>query len=106
MTWIGPSTPQEIERAAAEGLGVLIDPIAFVSEHVETLVELDRDYAELAKRAGVAVYLRAPTVRTAPAFIEGLADAVLRALDRTGDAPDGAACPAGLTRCGRRGASA
>jgi ferrochelatase len=102
LKWIGPSTAEEIERAGAEGIGVLIDPIAFVSEHVETLVELDRDYAELAKKAGVPVYLRAPTVRTAPAFIDGLADAVLRALDRSGDTPDGAACPAGFSQCGRR----
>lgn len=101
MKWLGPSTPEEIAAAGAEGLGVLIDPIAFVSEHIETLVELDRDYAALARAAGVPVYLRAPAVGTHPAFIDGLADAVARALDRSGAAPDGEPCPAALGRCGR-----
>ncbi len=101
LRWIGPSTPEAIRAAAAQGLGVLIDPIAFVSEHVETLVELDRDYARLAKIAGAPTYLRAPTVDTLAPFIEGLAGAVERALSREGAGPDGAPCPASLTRCGR-----
>jgi len=105
LKWLGPSTPEAIEGAAREGLGVLIDPIAFVSEHIETLVELDRDYAGLAARCGVSVYLRAPVVGIEPRFIEGLADAALRALGRTGVCPDGKACRAGLTRCGRRSPS-
>ena len=106
MKWLGPSTPDEIAAAGAEGVGVLIDPIAFVSEHIETLVELDRDYAALAKAAGVPVYLRAPAVGTHPAFIDGLAGAVRRALDRSGATPDGEPCPAALGRCGRRPGSA
>ena len=101
LRWIGPSTPDAIRAAAAEGLGVLIDPIAFVCEHVETLVELDRDYAKLARTAGAPIYLRAPTIDTLAPFIEGLAGAVERALGREGAGPDGAACPASLTRCGR-----
>ena len=52
LKWIGPSTDDEIRRAGAEGKGVLISPIAFVSEHVETLVELDHEYAELGGRSG------------------------------------------------------
>jgi ferrochelatase len=102
LKWIGPSTPEAIEAAARDGVGILIDPVAFVSEHVETLVELDRDYAEMARSLGVATYLRAPTVGTTPAFIEGLADAVERALLRPGVEPDGAACPGAASRCGRR----
>jgi ferrochelatase len=50
MKWIGPSTIETIEAAGREGKGVLVVPIAFVSEHSETLVELDRDYRELAAR--------------------------------------------------------
>lgn len=102
MKWLGPSTPEAVEAAGREGLGVLIDPIAFVSEHIETLVELDRDYADLAVRCGVPAYLRAPVVGIEDRFIEGLADAVRRALERQGACPDGKACPAALTRCGRR----
>lgn len=102
LKWLGPSTPEAIEAAGREGLGVLIDPIAFVSEHIETLVELDRDYAELAVRCGVPTYLRAPVVGIETHFIRGLAGAVLRALEREGACPDGKACPAGQTRCGRK----
>ncbi len=101
LQWLGPSTPQAIAAAAAEGLGVLVDPVSFVSEHVETLIELDRDYAALARRAGAPCYLRAPTVGVGADFIDGLAAAVARALKRPGAAPDGAPCPAGLGRCGR-----
>ena len=101
LRWLGPSTREAILAAGRDGLGVLIDPIAFVSEHIETLVELDRDYARLAKTAGIPVYLRAPAVGVLPPFIDGLAAAVGRALGRRMDAPDGQACPANLTRCGR-----
>jgi len=101
LKWLGPSTPEAIAAAAAEGLGVLVDPVSFVSEHVETLIELDRDYAALARRAGAACYLRAQTVGVATAFIDGLAGAVERALQKSGAEPDGALCPASLGRCGR-----
>ena len=101
LKWIGPSTPEAIEAAAKDGVGVLIDPVAFVSEHVETLVELDHEYEELARSLGVTPYLRAPTVSVTPAFIEGLADAVERSLTRAGIQPDGPACPPGASRCGR-----
>jgi ferrochelatase len=106
LKWLGPSTPEAIAAAAGEGLGVLIDPVSFVSEHVETLVELDRDYAAFAKRAGAPCYLRAPASGVTPTFIEGLASAVARSLKRGGPSPDGAPCPAGLSRCGRDKAAA
>ncbi|MEP4378085.1 MAG: ferrochelatase [Alphaproteobacteria bacterium] len=76
LEWIGPATDDEIERAGADGKSVIIVPIAFVSEHSETLVELDIEYRELADKAGVIEYIRVPTVDTAPAFIDGLADLV------------------------------
>lgn len=101
LKWLSPTTPEAISAAAAEGLGVLVDPVSFVSEHIETLVELDRDYAALARRAGAPCYLRAPAVGVSGAFIDGLGAAVERALQRPGAAPDGAPCPAGLGRCGR-----
>ena len=78
MQWIGPATPEAIQEAAADGRGVLITPIAFVSEHVETLVELDHEYAELAREVGVPFYLRAPAIGVDLAYIEGLADAAAR----------------------------
>lgn len=92
LKWLGPSTPEAIQKAADDGVGVVITPIAFVSEHIETLVELDIEYAELAHSAGVSPYLRAPAVGVDAAFIEGLAAATVKALGRTGTAPDGPGC--------------
>jgi protoporphyrin/coproporphyrin ferrochelatase len=102
LKWLGPSTPEAIEAAGRDGVGVLVDPIAFVSEHIETLVELDRDYARLAATCGVPLYLRAPAVGIEPHFIGGLAGTVRRALDQDGVNAGGKSCPEGLTRCARR----
>jgi ferrochelatase len=79
LKWIGPATDAEIRRAGAEGKSLVVAPIAFVSEHSETLVELDIEYAHLAKESGVPDYLRVPTVSTQPAFIAALSDLVMRA---------------------------
>ena len=98
--WLGPSTRQEIIAAAGDGIGVLVDPIAFVSEHVETLVELDCDYRRIAEAAGVGVFLRCPTVGEHPALIAGLADAVERSASVGGVRPDGLGCPGMFVGCG------
>lgn len=73
LKWIGPSTEDEIERAARNNKAVLILPIAFVSEHVETLVELDIEYRQLAEELNIPGYLRARTVQTRAEFIAELA---------------------------------
>jgi protoporphyrin/coproporphyrin ferrochelatase len=73
LKWIGPSTDDEIKRAGAEGLSLVVVPIAFVSEHSETLVELDIEYAHLAKEAGVQNYFRVPALGDDGDFIEALA---------------------------------
>src|SRR3954469_2246500 len=80
LKWIGPPTESEIRRAASDGKSVVLYPLSFVSEHSETLVELDIDYRQLAKQAGVPKYVRVPTVGTHPQFIHGLADLVQAAL--------------------------
>src|SRR5580704_4555568 len=80
LKWIGPSTDAEIRRAGADKVGVVIYPLAFVSEHSETLVELDIDYRHLAKRVGLTTYIRVPTVGTHPLFVAGLARLVRDAL--------------------------
>jgi len=97
LEWIGPATQSEIQRAGAEGKAVIIQPVAFVSEHSETLVELDKEYFKVAQGAGVLDYIRLPTVRTHPDFIRGLADLVEAALTSTHPvtcAPD-RICPSG-----------
>ncbi|HVV65378.1 MAG TPA: ferrochelatase [Rhizomicrobium sp.] len=103
LKWIGPATDAEIRRAGAEGLGVIVAPIAFVSEHSETLVELDMDYCELARNSGVPQYLRAPVVGVRETFIEALAELVAGARP-SGPVRGGALCPQAF-RCGFREAS-
>ncbi|MBV9538072.1 MAG: ferrochelatase [Acidisphaera sp.] len=80
--WIGPSTEEELERAAQDATAVLVVPIAFVSEHSETLVELDVEYRDVANRIGVPGYFRVPTQNADPGFIASLRDLVRRALTR------------------------
>lgn len=99
MKWLGPSTVEAIERAGQDGVGAVVVPIAFVSEHVETLVELDVEYGHLAKEKGVAPYLRAPAVTVRPEFIETLAEAVGSAVERSGIAPYGPGCQGDWKAC-------
>ncbi len=80
MRWIGPSTEDAIRQAASDGRNILVVPIAFVSEHVETLVELDGEYGELADRLGIAHFERVPTLRNDLTFIQGLVVEVEKAL--------------------------
>lgn len=104
LEWIGPSTEEELEAAGREGAGVIVAPIAFVSEHVETLVELDIEYAEKARVLGLPYYLRAPALGVSAGYIEVLADIVARVLaqDRPvlcGSGPGERICPAPFGRC-------
>jgi protoporphyrin/coproporphyrin ferrochelatase len=102
LEWIGPATDKEIERAGQNRVPVVVVPIAFVSEHSETLVELDIEYAALAMRAGVPAYVRVPTVSVADAFIGGLADMVRERIAGTiGIAPEAGRriCPVQCGKC-------
>jgi ferrochelatase len=100
LRWIGPATLDEIAAAGAEGLGVLVVPIAFVSEHVETLVELDRDYAKAAATFGAQPYLRVPALGTHARYIEGLAGLVEDALASPRPRSGAGRCPDRFARCG------
>jgi protoporphyrin/coproporphyrin ferrochelatase len=79
LKWLGPLADDEIRRAGADRAAVVIAPISFVSEHSETLVELDRDYRRLAEECDVPGYYRVPTVGTNPRFIAELAALVREA---------------------------
>ena len=81
LEWVGPPTDHSIEEAARAGKAIVVVPIAFVSEHSETLVELDIEYRRLAEMHGAVAYERAPTVSADPEFIAGLAALVRGALD-------------------------
>jgi ferrochelatase len=77
LEWIGPSTEDEIERAGKDNKNIIMVPVAFVSEHSETLVELDIEYKEVADEAGVKDYIRISTVQDRDLFINGLAELVM-----------------------------
>jgi len=102
LQWIGPQTSEEIARAGRDGVALVVVPIAFVSEHSETLVELDMDYADLARQAGVPAYVRVPTVGVGARFIAALAELVRAAAARAGALSSGEGrriCPASCRRC-------
>jgi ferrochelatase len=87
--WIGPPIDEELANAAHEARSVVVVPISFVSEHSETLVELDIEYREIAAKMGVPAYERVPTVGCHDDFIDGLAQMVRenhcsKACDRLG----------------------
>jgi ferrochelatase len=93
--WIGPATDAEIERAGAEKVALLICPIAFVSEHSETLVELDVEYREEADHVGVPGYFRVPAQNSDVGFIAALAGLVRR----TAATPRALCSFAGVRQC-------
>jgi ferrochelatase len=102
LAWIGPSLDEELERAARDRVSVLVVPTAFVSEHSETLVELDIEYRQKASELGIPGYARAATVGTAEEFIVGLAELVEDALSRGMEpCPQGGKriCPEPLGQC-------
>ena len=80
LQWLGPSTEERLRAAGRAGAAVVLVPIAFVSEHSETLVELDMEYRHLAEMAGVPDYVRIPALGVQPDFIRGLASLVKEAL--------------------------
>ncbi len=84
--WLGPATV-EFLAANARGRVVVTVPIAFVSEHLETLYDMDILAKEAALKGGAAGYLRVPALGTRPAFVAALADVVRRGLAGQGMAP-------------------
>lgn len=95
LEWIGPATDVVIEEAGAAKKAVVVAPIAFVSDHSETLVEIDMEFRELAAHAGVPSFHTVPAVADHPVFINGLADLVRQIEDKSYQCPVPAdkACP-------------
>jgi len=77
LPWLGPETEQEIAKASQQKKDILVIPIAFVSEHIETLVELDIEYKELAINSGANSYHRLKTLRDDETYIAALRDICL-----------------------------
>lgn len=84
VEWLAPSTPDTIKKLAGEGVRTIVMvPISFVSDHVETLYEIDIQYRELAESLGVQL-VRTESLNTRPRFIAGLASLVLDACRNEG----------------------
>jgi ferrochelatase len=78
--WLSPDTVDEVTRLAGQGVRTLVVvPVSFVSDHIETLHELDIRLAAHAREAGIGSFLRAPALNDSPAFIDALKDIVLGA---------------------------
>ena len=78
LKWIGPSTDEIIIKYSKEKKGIVIVPVAFVSEHSETLVELDIEYKKLAEKNDCSFYKRVPALGIEENFIKGLEALVLK----------------------------
>ena len=77
VRWLGASTESVIRNLAAQGRkNVLVVPIAFTSDHIETLSEIDIEYAHLAQSLGMSGFRRAPSLNARPEFLDALADIV------------------------------
>ena len=102
LKWIGPSTEDIIIEYSKKGKHLVIVPIAFVSEHSETLVELDIEYEKLAKNNGCKNYIRIEALGTNENFIQSLTDLIVNK-----DAynfkenlyPPKNRCPSNFTKC-------
>lgn len=81
IEWLKPYTDEAIEDLAQKGIkDLMVVPISFVSEHIETLEEIDIEYREVAEEAGIDNFYRVPALNTHPVFINDLADLVEEAL--------------------------
>lgn len=81
VEWLQPYTEDAIALLAARDVETLVVvPISFVSEHIETLQEIDIEYREIAEEAGIEHFVRVPALNTHPGFIDDIADMVIEAL--------------------------
>ena len=84
VEWLKPYTEDALQELGEQGVkDLVVVPISFVSEHIETLEEIDIDYRELATAAGVKNFRRVPALDTDPAFIAALTDLVEQAMAET-----------------------
>ncbi|NEQ42785.1 MAG: ferrochelatase [Leptolyngbya sp. SIOISBB] len=82
VDWLQPYTEEAIQDLAEQGIEELVVvPISFVSEHIETLEEIDQEYREVAEHAGITTFARVPALDTHPTFIQALTDLTIKALN-------------------------
>jgi len=107
LEWIGPTLDKALSDTARDSRAAVIIPISFVSEHSETLVELDIEYRKIAQDLGITQYLRVPTLSTDKTFIGGLAKLANKAMGSRGICPPEGkrACPISAVGCACAGRS-
>ncbi len=101
LEWIRPYTEEELARAGKDRVPVVMVPISFVSEHSETLAELDIDYRNRSIEHGVPHYERVAALATDRFFIESLAD-MCRSSDKTDGTQSSTKhrlCPRNFDKC-------
>ena len=102
LKWIGPSTDDIIIENSKLGKHIVLVPIAFVSEHSETLVELDIEYKKLAEDNGCNQYTRIPALGTNNDFIKSMSELIIKSNEyKFNDflCPPKDRCPSGLKKC-------
>lgn len=81
IEWLRPYTDDVLPELGESGVrNLVVVPISFVSEHIETLEEIDIEYRELAEESGITNWRRSPALNTDPLFIDDMADMVVEAL--------------------------
>lgn len=81
IEWLRPYTDDVLPALGERGVkNLVVVPISFVSEHIETLEEIDIEYRELAEESGIVNWRRCPALNTDPTFIDDMADMVMEAL--------------------------
>tara|TARA_B100000035_G_scaffold144779_1_gene123279 strand:+ start:420 stop:1454 length:1035 start_codon:yes stop_codon:yes gene_type:complete len=102
LKWIGPSTEDIIVENSKLGKHIVLVPIAFVSEHSETLVELDIEYKELADKNGCKNYSRVPALGTNENYIKAMSNLIINKQDHhfNGELfPPKTQCPNQFKKC-------
>ena len=100
LKWIGPATDKVILEHSKKNMRIVLVPIAFVSEHSETLVELDIEYKKLATENGCKEYIRIPAVTCQKDFIQSLKTSILKASNGP-RITSSINCPGNLKKCPR-----
>ena len=102
LKWIGPSTEDIIIKNSKIGKHIVLVPIAFVSEHSETLVELDIEYKEIADANGCKNYTRVPALGINKDFIKAMSELIIKKNEyKFGENlyPPKAQCPSNFKKC-------
>lgn len=82
VQWLGPDTKDVLAELAKDGIkNLLVIPISFVSDHIETLQEIDILYRKLAEELGINQFQRTPALNLCPKFIEALASIAIKSLN-------------------------